>query len=55
MIKVCDFGLVKDIETSLDSSGSIAGTPAYMCPELITASAAVSPRSDLYSVGAVGI
>ena len=58
VVKVLDFGLVKDVETteSLDLSGdhSIMGSPLYMSPESIRAPEEVAARSDLYSLGAVG-
>lgn len=52
VIKVLDFGLVKD----LDDQGAtgMAGTPLYMSPEAIQQPGSVDPRSDIYAVGAVG-
>jgi serine/threonine protein kinase len=56
--KVVDFGLVKDLEpvgdAALTRADVIAGTPLYISPEAITSPEAVSPQSDLYSLGAVG-
>jgi serine/threonine-protein kinase len=56
--KVVDFGLVKDLEpggdAALTRADVIAGTPLYIAPEAITSPESVSPRSDLYSLGAVG-
>ena len=66
MVKVLDFGLVKQIDgqlesTSLEStsldltqSDGIIGTPMYMSPEAVRDAAASNERSDLYSLGAVG-
>jgi serine/threonine-protein kinase len=60
MVKVLDFGLVKNIESApsdapaVTHAGSMAGTPQYMSPEAITAPATVDGRSDLYALGAVG-
>ena len=58
MVKVVDFGLVKDIEKrdKADLSGvhSIMGSPLYLSPESIRKPEKVDARSDLYSVGAVG-
>jgi eukaryotic-like serine/threonine-protein kinase len=53
--KVVDFGLVKEIaaEDEAGESGILAGTPAYMAPEVVTDAARVGPRSDLYSLGAL--
>ena len=58
MVKVLDFGLVKDLRSSayprtLTHAGTLIGTPLYMSPELITAPNSVDPRSDIYAVGAV--
>jgi serine/threonine-protein kinase len=39
---------------SLSNAGTIVGTPLFMSPEEISTPAAVGPRSDLYSLGAVG-
>jgi tRNA A-37 threonylcarbamoyl transferase component Bud32 len=55
--KLLDFGLVKSVENSderLTMEGTIAGTPAFMSPEQAAASPVADPRSDIYSLGAVG-
>jgi len=57
MLKVLDFGLVKELgvaEASLTRAHTIAGTPLYLSPEAIVSPQKLGPRSDLYSVGAVG-
>ncbi len=53
--KVVDFGLVKDLDGDggLSHEGALVGTPLYLAPEAIR-SPATDPRSDLYSVGAIG-
>ncbi|MEM7136083.1 MAG: serine/threonine-protein kinase [Myxococcota bacterium] len=55
--KVLDFGLVKatavDAE-NLTQANAVVGTPRYLSPEAIRAPKEVCPRSDLYSLGAVG-
>lgn len=55
--KLLDFGLVHDLSTEdgerLTQLGMILGTPAYMCPEQASGDAAVDPRGDIYSLGAV--
>ncbi|MFK7992397.1 MAG: serine/threonine-protein kinase [Sandaracinaceae bacterium] len=55
--KVVDFGLVKEVaaakDTAVSRDGTISGTPLYMAPEILKASNAASPRSDLYALGAV--
>jgi len=56
--KVLDFGLVKEVGGEADAGltvvGTVAGTPLYMAPEMITRPGAVDARADLYAVGAVG-
>ena len=61
LIKVLDFGLVKsqhdDAATSgvtLSREGTIAGTPAYLAPEMATGEAAIDGRADIYALGCVG-
>jgi eukaryotic-like serine/threonine-protein kinase len=58
VVKIVDFGLVKDInagaETSVTKTGVVTGTPLYMAPEVITAPDSIDGRSDLYALGAVG-
>jgi len=58
VIKVLDFGLVKDLERNSDGSlthvNAIAGTPMYMSPEAISHPDRVDARADLYALGAVG-
>ena len=55
VVKVVDFGLVKDLEsggaTSLTADDTLTGTPLYLAPETIRSGAATDTRSDLYSVG----
>ena len=52
--KLVDFGLckVEGLER-LTRTGEIAGTPAYMPPELITGAAPSGPTVDIYSLGVV--
>ncbi len=53
--KVVDFGLAKEITNETGQSTEvILGTPAYLAPEVMTDPTKVGPRSDLYSLGAVG-
>ena len=64
LVKVVDFGLVKDIggkasgeapaEPTLTMANSITGTPLYMAPETVVAPDTVDARADLYALGAVG-
>jgi serine/threonine-protein kinase len=57
VVKVLDFGLVKQIATDVSSSlstvNTIVGTPLYMSPEGIAAPDRVNAKSDLYALGAV--
>jgi serine/threonine-protein kinase len=60
LVKVLDFGLVKDVrgdaasDATMTSTGSITGTPHYMAPESISNPDTVDARIDLYALGAVG-
>jgi serine/threonine protein kinase len=58
VVKLLDFGLVKELESGDDSgvtgAGHVVGTPHYMAPELVVSAANVGPRCDVYAVGAVG-
>jgi hypothetical protein len=57
-VKVLDFGLVKrqrsapaDLHLTLE--GTVAGTPAFIAPEIMTEQGDVDARADLYSLGCV--
>lgn len=58
VVKLLDFGLVKDIrpdaDPSLTQTNMVAGTPLYLAPETITDPSSVDHRVDLYALGAVG-
>jgi serine/threonine-protein kinase len=61
MVKVVDFGLVKDVSgisaaahPELSNVNTIVGTPLYLAPEAILSPDRVDGRADLYAVGAVG-
>ena len=58
VIKVLDFGLVKDINPNTEAAPltreqSILGTPQYMSPESIRNSDDTDARSDIYALGAI--
>jgi serine/threonine-protein kinase len=56
-VKVVDFGLVKvalQENGNLSTANMIAGTPAYMAPEMITTPEKIDGRADLYALGGVG-
>lgn len=57
-VTVLDFGLVTTVnaENSLasDVTRGVVGTPLYMSPEAAQGRESICPRSDLYSIAAVG-
>ncbi len=52
--KLCDLGLVKDLEGSGDTTdtGSALGTPNYISPEQARGDEHIDVRTDIYSLGA---
>lgn len=58
VVKLLDFGLVKDIrptaDPSLTQADIITGTPLYLAPETITDPSTIDHRVDIYALGAVG-
>ena len=59
-VKVLDFGLVREYrdgsrdQLHLTGEKGMIGTPSFMPPEAIKNSGRSDPRSDIYSVGALG-
>jgi eukaryotic-like serine/threonine-protein kinase len=53
-VKLADFGIAKDLDAeSLTGTGRTLGTAAYMAPEQIRGTPAVSHKTDLYALGVV--
>lgn len=53
-VKLTDFGIAKDLDaTALTATGLTLGTAAYMAPEQIRGTPAVSHKTDLYALGVV--
>ena len=55
-VKMLDFGLVKELETSegsLTNADTVTGTPQYMSPEAITRPDQIDARTDVYALGCV--
>ncbi len=53
-LKIGDFGIARDSQaTALTAAGSTVGTYAYMAPEQITGSSAITRKTDLYALGCV--
>nr|WP_312880334.1 protein kinase [Actinokineospora xionganensis] len=51
-VKLTDFGIARNVsEKTLTRTGIMLGSPAYIAPE-IASGAAVSPRADLWGLGA---
>ena len=57
VVKVLDFGLVKQLALDGDASVTVAstliGTPHYMAPESIRDPESIDARADIYALGAV--
>lgn len=52
VVKLMDFGVVKDLGTDMTAVGEVVGTVAYISPEQISGDG-LDARADLYSLGAV--
>src|SRR5262249_62073341 len=55
-VRVMDFGLAKqlDADDKLTVTGQLLGTPSYMAPEQVSASAgALRPACDVHGLGAL--
>jgi serine/threonine-protein kinase len=52
IVTIIDFGLARTVEPTPETTGLVAGTPAYMAPEVI-AGAHPTVQSDVYSAAAI--
>jgi eukaryotic-like serine/threonine-protein kinase len=53
--KIADLGLAKDLmhgDVRLTATGMVVGTPLYVAPEAIKDPQAISPKADIYGLGA---
>lgn len=51
--KVIDFGIARAVEdTALTATGTVIGSPAFMCPEQVTGEP-VGPAGDMFALGGV--
>lgn len=53
VVKVIDYGLVRDEAADREEHGDVSGSPLYMCPEQVTLFGAVDGRGDIYALGCV--
>lgn len=54
VLKLSDFGIAKDlVGTELTATGKTLGTAAYMAPEQISGTPAVSHKTDIYALGVI--
>ncbi len=57
VVKVVDFGLVKDVgaagDVQLSTAADITGTPLYIAPESLLDPTTVDGRTDIYALGGV--
>ena len=52
-VKLCDFGLVRDVDEVANDEEKVFGTVAYMSPEQCLFKKNIDIRSDIYSLGVV--
>lgn len=58
-IKVCDFGLSRDLKTTLGKRGTCTGSPSWMAPEMIVGALddteVYGSRADVWALGITAI
>lgn len=52
-VKLCDFGIAKNLQTSGSSTTGVKGTWEYLAPELLGQNPTVTPAVDAYGAGYV--
>ena len=52
-IKLCDFGIARNLESRTSSTSGVKGTWEYLAPELLEDNAALTPAVDAYAAGHV--
>jgi hypothetical protein len=52
VVKILDFGIVRESDSNLTQTGMVLGTPSYLSPELLQG-AKVDPRADMWAVGVI--
>jgi len=51
IVKVVDFGIARLVDSSQTQTKLLIGAPAYMAPELVTATAKANEKTDIWAVG----
>jgi len=52
VVKILDFGIVRENDSNLTQTGMVLGTPSYLSPELLKG-AKVDHRADMWAVGVI--
>jgi serine/threonine protein kinase len=55
MVKLCDFGVTKELQNTGDSTHHLAGSRAFMAPEMWAPPITFTQSADMWSVGVVAI
>ncbi|XP_049305729.1 neither inactivation nor afterpotential protein C isoform X3 [Bactrocera dorsalis] len=54
-VKLCDFGLSREVDSTFGKRGTCIGSPCWMAPEVVTAMSAkdaeISSRADVWALG----